>query len=270
MAVPLLQVDAFTEAPFGGNPAAVCLLDTPRDAAWMQRVAAEMNLSETAFLVAKGPGRFDLRWFTPTTEVRLCGHATLASAHAIWETATVPRNAAITFDTLSGPLVARPGDAGDSSIVIDLPARDVAETPLPDAVSRALGLSAVWTGATAKAAATDYLVVCASEAEVRAASPDIPALRRIPCGVIVTSRSETAGADIASRYFVPYDGIDEDPVTGSAHCVLATYWARELGRTAFIARQVSAREGLLGVRLDGARVHLTGNAVTVLRGELVV
>jgi PhzF family phenazine biosynthesis protein len=270
MALPLLQIDAFTGAPFGGNPAAVCLLDAPRDPAWMQRVAAEMNLSETAFLVPDGPSRFGLRWFTPATEVALCGHATLASAHALWSTGRVPDDEAITFDTLSGSLVARPGTPA-GTITIDLPAREAAAAPLPDAVSRALGVATTWTGVTPKRCeAVDYLVECASEPEVRAARPDFAALREVQGGVIVTARASAPGADVASRYFASFFGIDEDPVTGSAHCVLATYWARKLGRPAFRARQVSAREGVLDVRLEGQRVHLTGQAVTVLRGELVI
>lgn len=287
MAVPLLQVDAFADAPFRGNPAAVCLLDGARDAEWMQHVAAEMNLPETAFLIASGPARFGLRWFTPATEVALCGHATLASAHALWTLGRVPAGEAITFDTLSGPLVARPGEGGRgdaASITIELPARQVDAAPLPEAVAAALNVSPRWTGVSGKHPdLVDYLVVLDSESDVRAARPDMVALRSIPCGVILTApaggrakgaadqdAAERGDADIASRYFVPYFGIDEDPVTGAAHCALATYWAAELGRPTLVARQVSAREGLLGVRLDGDRVHLTGRAVTILRGELVV
>lgn len=268
MALPLLQIDAFTDTPFRGNPAAVCLLDAPRDAAWMQRVAAEMNLAETAFLVPSAPARYGLRWFTPVTEVALCGHATLASAHALWSTGRVPNGDTITFDTLSGALMARPGD---EVITIDLPARQAAATPVPDAVLRAVGVTPVWTGSVGKGPSNvDYVLECATEAEVRAAKPDFFALGAVPCGVIVTGPSSTAGADVASRYFVPYYGINEDPVTGSAHCVIATHWAAKLGRDTFVARQVSSREGVLRIRLDGDRVHLTGHAVTVLQGELVV
>jgi PhzF family phenazine biosynthesis protein len=268
MALPLLQIDAFTDTPFRGNPAAVCLLDAPRDAAWMQSVAAEMNLAETAFLVPSEPARYGLRWFTPVTEVPLCGHATLASAHALWSTGRVAQADAITFDTLSGALVARPGPG---VITIDLPARHAVETAVPEAVIAAVGVTPVWTGSAGKGPSNvDYVLECASEAEVRAARPDFGALGGIACGVIVTAPSTSAGADVASRYFVPYYGIDEDPVTGSAHCVIATHWARKLGRDAFVARQVSPREGVLRVRLDGDRVHLAGHAVTVLHGELVV
>jgi PhzF family phenazine biosynthesis protein len=272
MALPLLQIDAFTDMPFRGNPAAVCLLDAPRDAAWMQHVAAEMNLAETAFLVpngAEGHGaRFGLRWFTPVTEVPLCGHATLASAHALWSTGRVPASSPITFDTLSGALAARPADG---AITIDLPARHATETAVPDVVSKAIGATAVWTGSAGKGPSNvDYIIECASEAEVRAIRPDFSALRGVPCGVIVTAPAGTPGADVASRYFASYYGIDEDPVTGSAHCVIATHWARKLGRSTFVARQVSAREGILRIRLEGDRVYLTGHAVTVLQGELVV
>jgi PhzF family phenazine biosynthesis protein len=270
MALPLLQIDAFTDTPFRGNPAAVCLLDTPRDAAWMQRVAAEMNLAETAFLVPSDgdTARFGLRWFTPLVEVPLCGHATLASAHALWSTGRVPASSAITFDTLSGALAAR---AADGAITIDLPARHATEGPVPDEVVRAVGATPVWTGAAGKGPSNvDYIIECASEAEVRGVQPDFYALRQIPCGVIVTGPASTPGADVASRYFVPYYGIDEDPVTGSAHCLVATHWARKLGRATFVARQVSAREGVLQIRLDGERVYLTGQAVTVLEGRLVV
>jgi PhzF family phenazine biosynthesis protein len=268
MPLPLLQIDAFTDTPFRGNPAAVCVLDTPREAAWMQRVAAEMNLAETAFLVPAAPARYGLRWFTPVTEVALCGHATLASAYALWSTGRVPAADAITFDTLSGALVARPGDG---VITIDLPARHAVAAAVPEDVIRAVGVTPVWTGHVGKGPSNvDYVLECASEAEVRAARPSFAALGAIACGVIVTAPSATAAADVASRYFAPYYGIDEDPVTGSAHCVIATHWARKLGRSAFVARQVSAREGVLQVRLDGDRVHLTGAAVTVLQGELVV
>jgi PhzF family phenazine biosynthesis protein len=268
MPLPLFQIDAFTDAPFRGNPAGVCVLDAPREAAWMQHVAAEMNLAETAFLVPSAPARYGLRWFTPVTEVPLCGHATLASAHALWSTGRVPRGDAITFDTLSGALVARPGEG---AITIDLPARRAAATTVPEEVLRAVGVTPIWTGHAGKGPSNvDYVLEVATEAEVRAARPNFPALGGVACGVILTGPSSTPGADVASRYFAPYYGIDEDPVTGSAHCVIATHWAEKLGRTAFVARQVSPREGVLQVRLEGDRVHLTGHAVTVLQGELVV
>jgi PhzF family phenazine biosynthesis protein len=266
--VPLLQVDAFTDVAFAGNPAAVCLLTSAADPPWMQAVAAEMNLSETAFVVPRGDGRFGLRWFTPTSEIPLCGHATLASAHALWETGRVAADRSITFETLSGALIAR-GQAG--AVTIDVPAIPAEAAPLPAEVDQAVGVSSVWTGRSRNCGSDkfDYVIECPSEGDVREAAPDFSALRRLPGGVILTAKAETRGIDIVSRYFVPSFGIDEDPVTGSAHCVLATYWAAKLGRKELVARQISPRGGTLGVRLDGDRVHLTGRAVTVLRGELL-
>jgi PhzF family phenazine biosynthesis protein len=267
MPLPLFQIDAFTDQPFAGNPAGVCFLDAPRDAAWMQRVAAEMNVAETAFLVSRGDDSFDLRWFTPVVEVSLCGHATLASAHALWSTGRVMPGRAIAFETKSGTLRARPADNG---ITIDLPARPVAAASLPEPIAKALGVSPIWCGAARKGpGGTDYLVRCAGERDVTEARPDFVALRALDGGIILTAQGETPGWDVVSRYFVPAFGIDEDPVTGSAHCALATYWTRELGRPAFVARQVSPRGGTLGVRLEGDRVFLTGRAITVVRGELV-
>jgi len=262
----LLQIDAFSDTPFGGNPAAVCLLDQARDEPWMQRVAAEMNLAETAFVVLGDGDDFPLRWFTPTTEVPLCGHATLAAAHALWETGYVPPSRAIGFNTLSGALTAqRSGDL----IGIDLPARPVVEAALPSPLTRALGFPTVWTGRTCEPATSKFeYVVVTNERGVRDARPDVAALRAIPGGVILTARSDDPSVHIVSRYFAAYYGVDEDPVTGSAHCALATYWAPRLGRLSFTARQASARGGTLGVTLDGERVQLTGHAVAVFSGEL--
>ena len=271
--LPLLQVDAFTRDPFGGNPAAVVFLDRERDTAWLQAVAGEMNLSETAFLVRRGANHFGLRWFTPAVEVTLCGHATLASAHALWSTGRAEAGAPIVFDTLSGPLTARPSTARpghDGTITIDLPLRPVAEATLPADVLAALGVSPVAVYAARKGPGdTDFIVEVADEAAVVAAQPDMGPLKRIDGGVILTARASTPGLDFVSRYFVPAFGIDEDPVTGSAHCALAPYWAERLGRTSLTARQVSKRGGSLQVTIDGDRVHLTGHAVTVLSGELI-
>ncbi len=268
MALPLLQIDAFTDTPFAGNPAAVCLLDAPRDAAWMQAVAAEMNLSETAFLVPRDGGRFDLRWFTPAVEVDLCGHATLASAHALWSTRRADPARAIAFETRSGTLHARPADGG--AVTIDLPVRPIEPADLPADVKDALGVTVVRTSVARKGpGGVDYLVEAATGDDVRDARPDMRGLARVQGGVILTARASGGAWDVVSRYFVPAFGIDEDPVTGSAHCALAPYWSRALGRDAFVARQVSARGGTLHVRLCGDRVHLTGHAVTVLAGELV-
>jgi PhzF family phenazine biosynthesis protein len=271
--LPFLQVDAFTRDPFGGNPAAVVFLDGPRETGWLQAVAAEMNVSETAFLLRREPARFDLRWFTPAVEVTLCGHATLASAHALWTTGRAETGAPLVFDTLSGPLTARPCTARpgrDGTITIDLPVRPVTPATLPADVLAALGVSPVAVHAARKGpGGTDFIVECADEAAVTAATPDIGPLKRVDGGVILTARASTPGLDFVSRYFAPAFGIDEDPVTGSAHCALAPYWAERLGRHALTARQVSPRGGSLHVTLDGDRVHLAGHAVTVLAGELL-
>lgn len=268
MSVPIFQVDAFASRPFGGNPAGVCLLDTPADAAWMQLVAAEMNVAETAF-VAPGERAFGLRWFTPTVEVALCGHATLASAHALWEAGRVAPAAPIAFETLSGLLTAeRDGDR----VAITLPARPVTPCQMPDGLVDALGAKPRTVAATVHGGAAhgNLLVEFAEEAEVRALAPRFDRLRALPFGVIATSRTARAPYDFVSRYFAAPYGIDEDPVTGSAHCSLAPYWANLLGKTQFVAWQASARGGELHVTLQGERVRLAGHAVTVLRGEFVV
>jgi len=268
MAVPLLQIDAFTATPFRGNPAAVCLLDTPADPAWMQHVAAEMNLAETAFVVLQD-GRFGLRWFTPEVEVALCGHATLAAAHALWDTERVPVDREILFETLSGTLRAQ---RVDGRIAIELPSRPVAPDMPPPALVDALGAAprAVFaTIAGGTGAHGNYLLEYDSEGAVTSLRPDFAKLREIPGGVIVTARG-SGRYDFVSRFFAAPYGIDEDPVTGSAHCSLAPFWAERLGKTAFLAWQASKRGGELQVTLAGDRVRLAGHAVTVLRGELVV
>jgi PhzF family phenazine biosynthesis protein len=262
--IPLVQVDAFTSEPFSGNPAAVCLLPTARDEDWMQKVAAEMNLSETAFLVPNGDG-FDLRWFTPATEVALCGHATLASAHVLWERGAIAADAAARFHTKSGVLTA---ERRDDWIELDFPAMRAEPAVPPDGLLDALGVAeATFIGRSR----FDYLVHVENEAIVRALRPDFARLRDIPVrGTIVTSRATSYDCDFVSRFFATGAGIDEDPVTGSAHCTLTPYWSALLGKTALTARQVSARGGLLKVTLQGDRVRLAGRAVTILRGELQV
>jgi PhzF family phenazine biosynthesis protein len=266
--LPLLQVDAFSRDPFGGNPAAIVMLDAARDTAWLQAVAGEMNLSETAFLLPRGESRFHLRWFTPAVEVQLCGHATLASAFALWSTGRAPAGTPIVFDTLSGPLTARA--EADGAITIDLPLRPVVAATLPDGIAAALGVEPIAVRAARKGPGdTDYLVECADEAMVIEARPDFGALKAIDGGIMLTARASTPGWDFVSRYFVPAFGIDEDPVTGSAHCALGPYWAERLGRTSMTARQVSKRGGTLLVTVDGDRVRLSGHAVTVLSGQLV-
>ena len=262
MSLTIVQVDAFTCEPFGGNPAAVCVLPRPADPAWMQRVAREMNLSETAFLVGDESGEYDLRWFTPAVEVDLCGHATLASAHVLWEDGHLPRDAPAVFHTRSGRLSAmRRGDWID----MDFPAEPAEPVPVPAGLAEALGAAPVHFGRNR----FDYLVEVDSEATVRRLAPDIRGLAALPVrGVIVTARSETEEFDFVSRFFAPRAGVDEDPVTGSAHCCLGPYWRRRLGRDAFTAWQASARGGVVKVEVAGDRVLLSGQAVTVLRGEL--
>jgi PhzF family phenazine biosynthesis protein len=262
MGLPLYQVDAFTDRPFAGNPAAVCLLDGPRDDGWLAAVAREMNLSETAFLLARADG-FDLRWFTPAIEVDLCGHATLASAHVLWETGRLTAGEPARFHTRSGTLVAALAADG---IALDFPATPPEPALPPPGLVEALGVAPIDVGRST----FDYLVVAADEGTVRAARPDMGALRRIETrGVILTAAAATGGADFVSRFFGPAVGVDEDPVTGSAHCCLAPYWARRLGRDTLVAHQVSARGGVLGVRVAGDRVVITGRAVTVMSGVLL-
>jgi PhzF family phenazine biosynthesis protein len=263
---PLWQVDAFTAEPFRGNPAAVCVLEEPRDAEWMQNVAAEMNLSETAFLVPRN-GEWDLRWFTPAVEVALCGHATLASAHVLWESGRATGNR-IRFATKSGCL---PAERRKEGIVLDFPAYPPAPVDrAPDPVRRMLGVEprSVSRIPPKGLGEETYLVELAGAAEVRGLRPDLDAIRAPGSpGVIVTARGDE-DYDFVSRYFVPWAGIDEDPVTGSAHCVLAPFWGKALGKTRMTGYQSSARGGVVGVELAGDRVLLTGRAVTTVRGTL--
>lgn len=260
MAVPLIIVDAFTDRPFAGNPAAVCLLDGPRPDAWLQDVAREMNLSETAFLLPQQDG-YRLRWFTPAVEVDLCGHATLASAHVLWELELPPSMREIRFHTRSGILTAA---RKKEWIELDFPA----EPPLPadDApdLAEMLGVPAFPAGRNRM----DYLVEVSDEAAVRGLQPDFAALARLSCrGMIVTSRADSKEYDFVSRFFAPGAGIPEDPVTGSAHCCLGPYWGKKLGKTVMTGYQASARGGIVHVELAGERVRLGGKAVTVMRGE---
>jgi PhzF family phenazine biosynthesis protein len=261
MAIPLLQIDAFTDRPFAGNPAAVCLLERAADEPWMQQLAAEMNLSETAFLVPGAEG-FGLRWFTPAVEVDLCGHATLASAHALWERGIVPMGQELRFFTRSGVLTARQAEGW---IWLDFPAQPTAPAPAPDGLLEALGVEPL----AVERAGDQYVLELSSEAAVRRVQPDFTRLRRVKIhGVNVTSRAESGAYDFISRYFAPTYAIDEDPVTGSAHCRLAPYWSVRLGKRECLAYQASARGGVVRTRLAGDRVQLGGHACTVLRGEL--
>jgi PhzF family phenazine biosynthesis protein len=260
--VPIYQVDAFTDMPFSGNPAAICPLEGPADRTWMQRVAREMNLSETAFLHPEGPG-FALSWFTPAIEVDLCGHATLAAAHVLWEEGIAPEGP-IRFITRSGMLGA---ERRDGDIWLDFPADPPEAAPTPEGLEAALGARAVWVGK----GRFDLFVAVESEAVLAVLQPDMARLAALPYrGVTVTAQAKSAGADFASRFFAPVAGIPEDPVTGSAHCTLAPFWAERLGRQALIGRQLSERGGTVRVRLGpkGERVALGGQAVTVLRGRL--
>jgi PhzF family phenazine biosynthesis protein len=257
----LLQIDAFTSEAFKGNPAAVCFMDGVRDDRWMANVAAEMNLAETAFLTPNNRD-WDLRWFTPAVEVDLCGHATLASAHAIWSE-NISSDDVLRFHTRSGVLTAK--HDGDM-IELDFPAKRADSIAAPAGLLDALGVS---TASYVGRNQFDYIVELPSEAEVRALKPDHGVLRQLPVrGVIVTARG-TADYDFISRFFAPGSGIDEDPVTGSSHCCLTPYWSERLGKTEMNAYQASPRGGAIRVRLDSDRVKLAGHAVTVLRGELL-
>ena len=262
MGIAVTQVDAFTDQPFAGNPAAVCLLQHPRSVEWMQCVAREMNLSETAFLVPSIDG-FDLRWFTPAIEVDLCGHATLASAHVLWEQGHLPQDKIARFHTRSGVLSAMKKGAW---IDLDFPATPAKPVARIEVLESALGAKPIFTGQSK----FDYLVELSSEEELRALKPDFAALRRLTVrGLIVTSRSSRPEYDFVSRFFAPAAGIDEDPVTGSAHCCLGPYWKEKLNRDNLTGYQASTRGGTVRTRCEGDRVIISGQAVTVLRAELL-
>lgn len=286
MTQPIIQVDAFTHIPFAGNPAAVCILNEPCDDTWMQHVAQEMNLAETAFLLKQEDG-YNLRWFTPTVEVDLCGHATLASAHVLWETGQLQPGEQARFHTRSGLLTAtKQGDW----IELNFPATPEQVATEPAHLLEALGVPAVYIGKNQ----SDYLVEVDSEEVVRNLRPNISLLAEVPArGVIVTSRAISSTRafgkmelenmvqgnvdfrrdgeeyDFVSRFFAPQVGVNEDPVTGSAHCTLAPYWSQKLGKQEMVGYQASARGGIVRLRLDGNRVRLSGQTVTVMRGELV-
>ena len=259
---PLFIVDAFAERPFAGNPAGVVLLDAPRDDSWCQAVAAELRHSETAFLEPAGPGAWNLRWFTPTVEVDLCGHATLASAHVLWESGRLAKGAAARFLTRSGELGA--ARLPDGRIELDLPGDPVRPIEPPAGLAEALDCDPVFVGS----GAANVLVELASAAEVRRLAPDQAWLASLPDGLIATALADVPGAAIVSRYFCPADGIPEDPATGSAHCALAAHWAPRLGPS-FRAFQVSYRGGVLDITLRGDRVGVAGRAVTRVTGTLL-
>jgi PhzF family phenazine biosynthesis protein len=259
----IYQVDAFSREPFRGNPAAVCLLDAPRPDVWLQAVAAEMNLAETAFVerAASGPpGGFGLRWFTPAVEVDLCGHATLATAHILWECGEVAPT--LEFLTRSGLLTAtRTGDG----IQLDFPADPPRGIPAPPGLAAALGADPVAVGR----GRSFYLAELADAATVRSLAPAIAAIAALDAGRVIVTAVGDADADFVSRIFAPNFGIDEDPVTGAAHCCLGPYWQARLGRDRLVGYQASARGGFVGVAVQGDRVLLEGQAVTVFRGELL-
>ncbi|MGJ3245764.1 MAG: PhzF family phenazine biosynthesis protein [Elainellaceae cyanobacterium] len=263
MGLTILQVDAFTNRPFAGNPAAVCVLPEPQSDEWMQTVASEMNLSETAFLLKEEDG-YRLRWFTPSVEVDLCGHATLASAHVLWSEGHLPASQDARFHTKSGLLLAR--SLGDW-IELDFPANPSRDAPIvPPALAKALKgtINGVYQNSLG------YLVEIADEESVRKMTPDFSILGTLSVhGVIVTSQGNHSKFDFVSRFFAPGIGINEDPVTGAAHCCLGPFWRDRLGKDEFLAYQASARGGVVKVRCAGERIMLGGQAVTVMKGELI-
>ncbi|HEX2314249.1 MAG TPA: PhzF family phenazine biosynthesis protein [Thermomonospora sp.] len=271
----LLVVDAFTDRPFSGNPAGVCLLPGPADPGWMQLVAAEMRHAETAFVRRLAdladpadpddPGAdYELRWFTPAVEVRLCGHATLAAAHALFETGEADPARPLRFRTLhSGVLTARPGSAG--MLEMEFPATPPRPIEEPPGLAAALGVPVTWTGRSDQ---DDVLAVVADEDAVRALTPDLDALVGLDARGVCVTAPATGDPDFVSRFFAPRVGVPEDPVTGSTHCMLGPYWAGRLGRTALTGHQASPRGGRVHVTVTGDRAVLAGHAVTVLDGAL--
>ncbi|MAF51767.1 MAG: PhzF family phenazine biosynthesis protein [SAR202 cluster bacterium] len=261
MTIPIYTVDAFTAGPFKGNPAGVCLLDAPAEVEWMQAVAREMNLSETAFLLRRDDG-IDLRWFTPAVEVDLCGHATLASSHILWETGVLATRQQARFHTRSGLLTA---SRNNELIEMDFPADPTRPSEAPAELLDALGAPPT----SVHQSRHHYLFDMGSEEAVRSLQPDFAALaRNADFGVIVTCASESAEYDFVSRFFAPAVGIDEDPVTGAAHCCLSPFWSERLGSDSLVGYQASARGGVVRVKSAGDHVLLGGEAVTVMKGEL--
>jgi PhzF family phenazine biosynthesis protein len=264
MPVPFYWVDAFTDGPFSGNPAGVCILDAPAPVEWMQQVATEIGLSETAF-VTPGRDTFLLRWFTPSAEVDLCGHATLATAHSLWHAGRLDPGHPARFGTRSGVLTAvrQRGPAGDL-IWLDFPATPPEKTTPPAGLLDALGLlRAEFVGRSR----FDYVVEVDGEGAVRACRPDFKALGSVAArGVVITARATQY--DFISRFFAPSVGVNEDPATGSSHCALAPYWAERLRKTELVAKQLSPRGGLLHLEVKGSRVHLGGQSHLLIEGSL--
>lgn len=263
MSLPLFHVDAFTRSPYAGNAAAVCILDGPREDAWFQQVASEMNLAATTFLSSQADG-YRLRWFSPQIELELCGHGTLASAHTLWEQGYLAHDAQARFFTRGGLLTAQ---WDGEWIELNFPAKPEEATALQPVLRESFGVTPLYVGKSQ----LDYLVEVESEEVVRSIQPDFRQLATLPArGVIVTAAANPASEyDFVSRFFCPSVGINEDPVTGSAHCVLSPFWSKRLGRERLIGYQASTRGGIVRVQLDGDRVRLGGQAVTVLRGELL-
>lgn len=256
----LFHVNAFSQRPFGGNPAVV-VLGPERSDAELQAMAAEFNLSETAFLTPIGDAHYRLRWFTPAVEVDLCGHGTLAAAHVLWQTGEVAGAQTLRFETRSGELLAR---CDGEWIQLDFPRIPLSPLILDPAYAEALGCKPLQT----LAAGAKFLLELAREEEIEELAPDFNALRALPGrGLMVTAPSSSSGDDFVSRYFAPWVGVEEDPVTGSNHCALVPFWAERLGKTQLKARQISARGGALRLSLEGDRVLMSGQALTLWQGE---
>ncbi len=258
----IFQVDAFTDKAFAGNPAGVCVLSELKEDDWLQSVAGEMNLPETAFLLKKEDG-FRLRWFTPEIEVDLCGHATLASAHVLWESGRLKKKEIAKFDTNSGILTA---ERNGKWIELNFPIEEEKETEAPAELIDSLGINPLYVGKNR----FDYLIEVESEEIIKNLDPDFSLMKTVDArGIIVTSKSDFSRFDFVSRFFAPAIGVNEDPVTGSSHCCLGYYWEKRLGKSEFAARQLSKRGGTIRVKVSGDRIILGGQAITVLKGDLL-
>lgn len=264
----IFQVDAFTDEAFKGNPAGVCILDQIKSDSWMQSLANEMNLSETAFL-SRNNDVFDLRWFTPKTEVTLCGHATLASAHILWEERLIASDREAIFHTKSGLLKATKGI--DLWIELDFPARFIKKAENQEVLNMAFNITPNYIGRFSTPNGDLYLIEVSDEEVVKSISPNFELLSNSDAkAIIITSISNSNDYDFVSRFFAPGVGINEDPVTGSAHCSLAPYWSKKLGKRELIGFQASSRTGIIRCIWNNERVDLKGKAVTVFKGELLI
>ena len=270
MPLSIFQIDAFADRPFTGNPAAVVFLTDSRETHWMQSVATEMNLSETSFVRKLKPNRFELRWFTPLTEVDLCGHATLAAAHALWESSTVTNRSEICFESRSGELNVK---SMGTSIELNFPMTPADAAVAPEELLEGLKVGGHAVNKTYVGQSKfDYLIEFSESQHVRKLQPDFRKLKQVDTRGIIVTAQETSDSefDFVSRFFAPAAGIDEDPVTGSAHSCLADYWSRRLGKNELIAYQASSRGGTVEMEVVGDRVLLRGQAVTIFRGTLEV